>query len=61
MFCRIGVKLCHVLRKLSKVLCTWLSAIDSAHDRLYCCCCEPTYVTMTNCPQKGEFLNESEC
>lgn len=61
MFCRAGVKLCHFLRWLMKLLTTWLIALDAVHDRIYCSSCEPTYISMTNCPQKGDFLNESEC
>lgn len=62
MFCHFGSKVCHVLRKLMKILTTWLSALDRIHDRIYCSSCEPTYVSDLMCPQKGDLLNnESEC
>ncbi len=55
MFCRFGVKVCHCLRAFMKILTTWLVEIEALHDRIYCRCCEPTYVKMTNFPEKGDL------
>ena len=54
MFCRFGVKFCHILRAVIRVLIALLDELDMLHDRIYCRCCEPTYISMVNSVDKED-------